>query len=391
MGFLKYSSSGPNLNKATVSLWYRIPAASSSAVRAFYEGYSAFDYYGMTGVVPLLVFGVQNPDIVYDFGTRHIHHDGNFGAGNANLDFDVPMVDGNHTSYTPPSFIGIAFRGGADDDNRLIVNLQTSDFLVAAGSVEAQTTDINYEDVTVPGSPLVYTTEDISYVLESIAASFQGVGGFDCGALDVWHHLLISWDVGDEEIVISDDGVDHEDVSPFVTTDAKMYVALDDINKNGDDLPADWLYQNDDVPTGDPNRIVLAQIMAKAGQTFQDNGSSLTCSISDVPTSPICIPADATTLLEDGSSNTPVQKIELARVQVYAGVALDTSDQDVRRAFITSDLRPASLSLARALTGRIPVVEFDKAVDIIAGRNSGSTGNFTSTGTISAFTPGPGF
>jgi hypothetical protein len=97
---------------------------------------------------------------------------------------------------------------------------------------------------------------------------------------------------------------------------------------------------------------------------------------------PIGIPGD--------SRNIPfIYHIEMAEFQMFTGISIDTSDLATRRLFLQNDGTPADPSVSAGGLGQLQDVIFRNSTDFIPGINSGNAGNFSPTGTINPYTPGP--
>jgi hypothetical protein len=83
------------------------------------------------------------------------------------------------------------------------------------------------------------------------------------------------------------------------------------------------------------------------------------------------------------------QKVEMAEMQVFTGVSLDTSITANRRAFIKDDGTPANPAAAQALLGKAPDILLSDFKKWKAGTNAGTAGPFTATGTIKAYAKNP--
>ena len=68
---------------------------------------------------------------------------------------------------------------------------------------------------------------------------------------------------------------------------------------------------------------------------------AVSVSISNIPSKPFCVPAPGSVDIDDGSMN-PVLKVEMAELQVFTGVTLDTGVTANRRAFVDNDGVPVA-------------------------------------------------
>lgn len=388
MGFLQLPV-GANLNKAVVSFWYRIPAATATIVRDAYQSFVFFDNPGLSGIVPLLTFGPQQSDTIYEFGSRHISQpgsSGDWGFCPNGFDGDVTAVVGNHTAMTPPSFIGVMYGGSPSDEGLLCVNLQTNQTPSVTSDYKSQAIGWN-----APPGPVCeagsFILEDIGYVECGKHISFNGSAAWAGIETDQWHHILISWDIGSGESSAFNNGDLVSEISSFISTDAKMWLAHDNINKAGNDLPVRWLYSQDSSSGGNPNSIVASRILEQAGLT---GTGIMSCTMGTIPTGPISIPGPSVVLTEYGATTHPVQNVEMAELQIFAGLTLDTSNIENRRLFINDAGAPVHPSVAAEALGQAPDILLHGSNNWVSGNNTGSLGSFEPTGTINIVDRTPG-
>lgn len=382
MGYLQSSNVG-SLNKAVISIWFRIPAGTAAAASDSYELNAGFGFW--QGVVPLLTWGPQVS------GTKYVWTAPDYGfvpeLGN-DVFGDAPTS--SYTSPQGPSYIGVKFSPVEGLNNRIEVLIQTN---AAANctNTRAKTTGYAYPD---------FSFEDASYVDEGYKDYFGGAGAEISSPTDAWHHILISWDLSGSNSSAGSGTNTPSDPAASVGSSSKMWLAIDGVNKSGAfDLPAQSLNAISFDGSGfDPNGIVSAVTALYAGVANDQLGdtASVSLSIGSIPSNPCSIPGPAT-ISHDVSGETPgdvenvapVLLVETARLQIFTGVILDTGADGNIQAFITPDGTPASLSLARLLLGKAPDVEFDKSKDWINGRNTGSRGPFTVTGSVTKYDQDP--
>jgi hypothetical protein len=424
MGFLTLASGLPNMNTATISVWFRIPTAAAEARRAESPGlYWDFDV--MTGVIPLLVFGDQQTGQVYEWKNEQVGTDiliDEGGVEHPQAIYGI-VLHGPRSAPMPPSWIGVAVGSTASPFNppSLSLHLQTSDIAIGANLSYSV---VNYVPFVGPSPDIVsdplgvFTTQDTSFATLAAPVSIEGVS-LDVD-LDQWHHLLISWDL--------QGGNDGHGTTEFGASTASgtgnfslLWVALDDENKTESDLPAYW------VDGGDPNAVVCTEVGRVAGGHQEKDIHTVTVSFSDLPAIPLCIPAKEEYDQSPGvnepvlpATTEPVERIEMAELQIFCGVSLDTSSAINRRAFvdykldengervkyINSDgeekdvMLPVDPDKAKELMGRRPHVLLHGSSKWKEGRNTGSLGleddetvlppgQFAPTGTITPYKPDP--
>jgi hypothetical protein len=374
-----------------------------------------------------------------------------------------------------PSFVGV--RKGSDNTFTLTVFLRTESYGTAVnvshltrqnisnlnwGYSTASPLALNLEahadgnicrtgNVT-PGNPWsrTVTIEDTSdYVLRK-----DGPDSFEAGfALpvkpDTWHHVLISFDLNHSTkatgaYAFYDYGVCAADgPTPPVQgtfTDrtcsdpSRIWIALDDKNYNGPDLTGAVALMTgirDANLLFGPNEIVsrnsLAALRASGGGQKSDGwGVSGSVEKSDINSGPaptytltgVTLPSKdyvfgipAAADLVDG-----IRKAEMAELQMWTGVILDTSLEQNRRAFIDFErdengnivrddtgkaiMKPAPPEAAQKLLGRRPEILLHGNSNWSAGKNTGSlgtdasgneiaAGQFKPTGAIISYTPDP--
>lgn len=194
------------------------------------------------------------------------------------------------------------------------------------------------------------------------------------------HHVAISFDFSGG-CSSSWDGtftVDVGDICPF-------YWAFDGVNYTGD-----YLHPNTPSMFG---QAAAAGVISNLCLALQDPGApiptfpaSYSFEAGDIPTIdyPIGIPAT-----EDRAED-HVKVVRMSELRLFTDVTLDLSVEENRNALVivTEDgVRAAHPSLAETLLGKEPELYFKTTTDFINGTNRGTAGNFTPTGTITAYNP----
>lgn len=179
---------------------------------------------------------------------------------------------------------------------------------------------------------------------------------------DHWHHLLLSFDLTQvsakgQHLIDDRPGGVVTPVDPVVGKEGartgstiKIWVALDDKNLTKKQLSVYW-----PDGYGDPNGIlsVNGMMVAKAvtsSLTETDHPAALcagyhetTISTQELPTysyTPAAL--DLSNLGLPASSADAVRNVEMAELQIFAGVTVNTGDTTVRRAFVGKDGKPVS-------------------------------------------------
>lgn len=342
MGYIDRADSDlSDFNKAVMSFWFRIPSETFAILDALPDeppgdDSGIGDHWcnicyspALYKTIPLITFGSQEVTTA----------ESSLGAGAA----------------VSPSFIGIDFALG---DPVLVVNLQMSNF----------------------------ATGDLNTAFQERPECFFMGGGNGAPAEsqkttvveDEWHHVLISFDLSSScsntRVLDGEGPATTDSISPGPT----FTWALNDENKVGDSMfPAGG---REDYGAGETGIVPQSLIVAIDGA----EGSSVTWSSVSIESdgNQIGIPASVDYVSK-------VYNIQMAEVQIFLDVTTDARVEDNRRAFITASGRPASPSRAAALLEKSPEIYFQTHEDFITGNNRGTGSNFTPTGTIIAYTPGP--
>lgn len=424
MGYLTLNQDLPNMNKATISVWFRIPTAAITARRAETPvGFWDFDV--MLGVIPILAFGNQQAGTQYIWQTQVVGQDIYEGPGYS-FTFDVygTVLGPSHVAPMSPTWIGVFVGQTAFPQNPPILecHIQTRDIATGSGLSNTVAGYIPPEPDTLPitpGGTFIYrdtSTETLAAPVWFGEASISDDGEAEP---DQWHHLLISWDLQSRN---SGHGIEGGGSTQAGTTAAsKMWCALDDKNLTELGLPALW------IDGGGPNDILCQQVGRYAGS----NGAEKTASVSfsPIPTGPLSIPAKQTYDQQPTGiggevtippTTEPVERIEMAELQIFCGVALDTTDPSSRRAFIDyvrdekgeqvkdengkNILQPINPRAAETFMRRRPDVLIHGTTNWKTGKNTGSLGvertpdggeniipigQFVPTGTIEKYLPDP--
>lgn len=387
-----------DMSTVTISFWFRVPKEAVEAARAKIQTLAA-DYGVFDGVIPLISWGGQ-----FTTPVTEVQRVDTGAIDSSAGQIFVEHISGSHTAPLQPSGIGV-YVGLPDQATvTLTVHIVTDVHASGIGLLLIPTEwtgDFIGINQTPPhvGSPIyanvVYTMTDVSFAITEEPETFgNNVSG---GAPEVlvaeWNHLLISWKLG----------------SP-----GKMWCALNDENKTGNDLPA-----MNDVSKDEPN-----DQWSWTNWIYMDHeGASIASSFGSncVPSDPFQIPAPPSVKrgIDNAGTTTsiaPIEKVELAELQIFSGVALDTSSESNRRAFIDFKrdeegnpiededgkrvLKPVDPKQAEELLGKKPDILLHGSTKWQRGKNAGSvgvdadgeeipSGQFTPTGEIEKYLPDP--
>lgn len=336
MGYLTKASGLTDFSKVVISVWFRIPVDSLAAARAQYDAANAVfpnTDLSLIGIIPILTFGPG--------AETYVNHNG---------------VSGAVTSAGPISSCVIGVSCGDSGGSIGYGNVLYARMQYSTGAAAPVFPNNVYNDFFQVGAQLSPSNVWGS----SIAGSAITV------AADQWHHVLVSFDLsGGCSSTYSAPDLGIDSTCPF-------YWSFDDVNYS-----SKYLWPNTPVIVGDtdvPNGIFSDRCIQNSG--------SFSFAAGNIPTSgnAFGVPSDQTD---------HVYKIEMAELQVYTDVTLDTSNSTNRRAFVTSDGRPESMGAAALLLGKTPEVYLHGLSRWQSGTNSGTAGHLTPTGTINPFTPGP--
>jgi hypothetical protein len=337
MGYLQRTAGIPGFSKAVISFWFRVPQASLDAARAQFDAAMAVDFntdFGLLGIVPLITFGPNTETYtVYD--------------GSSTVISSGPIS---------PCVIGIACGDSGDGTfrNTMYVRIQ-----YASGAPSPGPAVSAYNDFFQVGSLLVPC---------NIFGS-PGAGSFITVAGDVWHHVLISFDLSG--------GCSSTFSTPDLTinTTCPFHWAFDDVNYS-----SNYLWPNTTQVIGKPD-VPNGIYSDRCNQT----SGSYSFAAGNIPTDvkPIGIPSSS-----DNTSK--IYKVEMAELQVFTGVTLDSSVEPNRRAFILDTGLPVDPVAAESLLGQAPDILLHGSSNWKAGTNTGTLGGtFDKTGTVNAYATSP--
>jgi len=449
-----------DLTKAVVSMWFRVPSDAVTAAIAQDEKYVDGAYpRPFQALIPLLMFGPQSTRAFIDqelvtIGSIHcqavtVFPDNTVGHHDLGL---LPVVTHGPVSkgISPfnNTYIGLWV---SEDDSSLFlnVNLQTTniasifnyDFQATSYVCPLPYDQYAYSILVPPGAPMPTEValagnmpgvkdsviEDVSWSLTRNQPEYYGGKSSTVTVTpDTWHHLLISWDISGSVSAHSAATPDGTATTwDGIDSASSMWVAFDDKNYTGNDLPADW------PDGGPPNAIITPNAMNVADRQASIN-ATYNLTSPKMESAPICIPSGNIYYYGGGTIEFPYH-VEMAELQVFTGVTLDTSVETNRRLFIVPDkkgvlkpvnpspiyipiaktavgdpttwedgadlpafvpppsaLDPSAVGSGNKLLGT-PAIDFTKAsLNWMMGRNLGSLkGRVVRTGKIKAYFPDP--
>ena len=414
-----------SMNKVVMSFWFRIPSETVTDVRA--TAPSALVGGGFWGhrvfltVIPLIVWGEQKTTTVTDFES----YDTGAIYAVSNTPIFLERITGTHTEAVQPSCIGV--RVGVTDNPWeppvLDVHIQT-DVHATGRNLKSIPTSFTGTFIGIsqtPGDPtfgkaiwanvefvMTDVTETVTAEPEYLGNSESTFSGRNTGhptiGPDQWHHLLISWEL-----------VSHSNAGGA----CKMWCAIDDVNKAGDNLPAINDSSFDDI--GPNDHLTYTTWSYKGNDSASASVAFAAEAPGNVPSKPFQIPAPpnvqyATDPIGGKATFNPIEKVELAELQIFSGVTLNAGVETNRRAFIDFErdangdpvtdkdgkltLKPVDPKRAKDLLGKRPDILLHGSANWQSGSNTGSAGvnedgeqilegQFKPTGTITKYSPDP--
>ena len=430
----------PGFSKVVISLWFRVPKSSLIACAR------AATSPQLDRIIPLVTFGtpLKEPDVVQKMETwdNWVEYDP-FVTGVVNG--LVPVI-----SFTPvsagdvdvdPSYLGVSV---GQDGLRVGVegNFQTTAMATTDGEFVISGCTLHYGDPS-PGANPSYdgaTTTWVEYATPTGPQAYY----FELPDADAdsfagkWHHLLVSCDLSGSVSTNSSGATIAENVVSY----NRMWVALDDVNVNGYDAFPNFVGGDDlnavitdaarhvagspsppqPLPSAELKPTVVTRTDGSKKFIFgivplQNEGTAdapATCNVPSVPVSaqPLGLPATADQVNH-------VFNVEMAELQIFIDVTLDTGVESNRRAFIDYErddkgrpimdkdgnktLKPVDMSQAEKLLGKKPEVKLHGSSKWKAGKNTGTIGmdyskdppqekpdgQFQPTGGINAYKPDP--
>ena len=298
---------------------------------------------------------------------------------------------------------------------------------VDAGDQSEATSNYQADNPDSPGTappaqsgnrtPKISTWKDISDKVHNKTANFSNSydGGSGPGeetepdgeptqkiTPDHWHHVIVSFEIKPCNVVGSNDFPIDENISKYVTSTSKMWIAVDDVNYTKYDLSPFW------NKGGDPNEVVIEDAVYMAGDgpftPVDDINHKHVGDINIMPDFKVnskSIPGKNMGFPASVKFVDNIYIVEMADFQMWTGITLDPSKKDNRRVFIDEDGYPVKNNKeAVALLGKKPAIAFRKTSHWKTGNNRGTLGvdnegkkipegQFTPTAKINSWKPEP--
>jgi hypothetical protein len=377
MSHLTLPAGIPNFSKAVISLWFRAPkesviAASGHRIETGVEGWSM-----LQSVLPLVTFGAPQQNKNYTLLVKDIAH----GDPQETVVVETPVawIPGAPADVDP---CYIALVCSSDGTFNVAFNLQMADY----GSYSGLTwfaTDMayipGYSGAPPVGSGIVgvyyqSTIVDGSYGTNNQPEYFYVQSNITLQP-DVWHHLLVSFDVGGALTL----GL------PKPSSTCQLWYAIDDVDYRGWDNLQPYRDADDALS---PNTILTSNIYRESGYV-PGSGSKLfynhyvpnpagSYSPGPIPSAGAGFGLPASAKYVDG-----IFRCEMAEFQMWTGVILDTEITSNRRAFVDADGKPVNPTKgseadprapAERLLGKKPEVMLHGSSNWKTGYNTGTTG-----------------
>jgi hypothetical protein len=400
--------------KGIISFWFRFSQDAVNTAKDYF-GHNSIDHPEAPDIlhhtIPLLTFGRRTEAAVWDSEGRLLD--------SKPIDSPLPGVPDVIEFWAPypvlvgmapddPSHIGIIaqidFNTGAylGAKIKFVFKMATDEYAEGLASKidSGQIVMVEYPYGTFPSPTLrEMWISDASDTRIGPKATFSIIPEFTLEP-DRWHHLLLSFDfsTGVEVHAIEDYEGDRP-VGDTTSRYCKIWYAIDDVNRNGkENMGEYWVESNLNgiisetamLATGSyspapPDPLIHGAIPSPS---YSWSGSPLPLHSGHVG-----IPAGATYV-------DAVCHCEMAELQIFTGVTLDTASVTARRAFVDADGNPVDPETAATFLGKRPEILLHGNGDWIAGNNTGSvglddqenilpSGQFAPTGTILEYTPEP--
>jgi hypothetical protein len=379
MAFLESKGGLPDFNKAVISLWFRVPQSSIDACVATYLSAQALadegDYSGvnalLSGIIPLVVFGAEGErSISGDLGvmtrigeyTQHtmvvpndytsgdttwVEQPADYGWDPGNPSPYTIPIENSSPPFTAeeiqmnPSTIGIDCRNAKPT---LYINFETGarptvtgyTYVNGAHGNDAYNYFWPYPNIpcpipqpeNVPTNIVVTSVEDVSAIVHDMTVAYTA-GDSILVAADIWHHVLVSIDLSNPTSIL---GVASEIEADSVTSAPQMWVAFDDLNYTGKNM------STNSPSGGRPNDVLPAGAFAFIGQST--DGEQIPVPYSYNTEAPIRAHEGVIGVPAPSAYANRIYQVQMAELQIFTGVALDTSVEANRRAFINSKGQP---------------------------------------------------
>lgn len=398
MSYVVWEGETITMIKGTISIWFRVPKESMPASN---ESTKGFYYDVMPHIIPIVIFSRQMTGPYVDFEQPVINTF--YRATNPLPPFNYQPFPYYGNILTPknskmsPSYIGVYIK---DDEPLLVAHLQTNDFgqglntqqdLVGAEGVVGESGD-QAGKLFGPTALRWRNSSSLDRRKEFFPPAMNRINNSKRElAFDEWHHVLLSWDLGRRNASHGRVDLDPAPLKDFVDAKSALYCALDDENLIDNDRPCEYWFNN-----MDDNDLFCEGCFGLAGNPYHtETGNPLEAPYWGFPTYSVAfnngvemdtVAVPSKPLLERTEyrgSNVPlepIRKIEVAELQIFADLTLDTSVESNRRAFIDfidagkNFLRPVDPKKTEELLGVRPHILLHTQSNWQQGRNTGSIG-----------------
>lgn len=407
MSYLVLPAGIPDFSKAVISLWFRVPQKSITNKIAQWQAIPPTKFfYVLESTIPLMTFGQPQIGITYegvrtDIAVYHPPISPTFPV------YDTPTYHILAEEPLSPCYIGL-YCHPVSRKAFLEFNIQKADHAVlTAAEYNRNRLDfyLGYSSLSpppgysaAPGSgwesagpaDFVFTTmAENSYIRNGRPEYFYIETPHEITP-DHWHHLLLSFDLSSPCITAgtSQNAPQHEMTVDGTSNFCRLWYAIDDVDHRaggGTDDPFDANMGRFHVDGGDPNAILTENAHATATlNRGYPNNVTLPAPACSYPASAIPshgaelgIPA-ATAYAAD------IKQVEMAELQIFIGVTLDTAVTTNRRAFVDKDGKPVKPTdgateddprgRAEKLLGKKPDILLHGSSDWKIGKNTGTLG-----------------
>jgi len=402
-----------DFSKGTISLWFRFSNDSVGKAREYAANYQPPDFGdSATGpdifkaTIPLLTFGRKVMAHTYGF----VSHAWPFPTGGIGTYTAESVIKAD--SPCEPSHLGLTVPTGHDDQTTVALRMVfQSETRARVQGLLTEASDIHWkQDPPDSGLYQQYTViKDISYVKTAMPETFEINPKFEVSA-DKWHHLLVSFDFSTPVDVVAIKGSQSDNVErDTINSTCKLWYAFDDENKNGKDNMGDsWGFHgpNDVIPI----TAIEAAISYTSPPISNDSsgGPTVTGELYDTEyhwaASPIPMSGGPVGLPASADYVSTIYHVEMGELQFFAGLVIDTGDQQKRRAFVDANGKPVKPADTEKALGRRPDILLHGTSNWKQGKNTGTTGltrneagedvvidagQFQHTGLIKKYTPDP--
>lgn len=404
MSYLTLDKGVPNHTKAVISLWFRVPQASIEAAAA------ASAPNNLIRTIPLITWGDAPVVEAMEPNSVDIATAVDFPQEDCPPVISVTGYASAGTFKLDPCYIGVRCDGGTAT---LDINIQTAGHAaIASYAVSVTLMEVwsllrtlfppgepdlspgtGWNDLGYPFVGLASGVEDFSDYLNAVPERFHVWDDSRTLAADHWHHLLLSYDLGNAcdtqgPPQPGDGGSNRWDtIAQGTSSFCRLWYTLDDENFNGEDHLGPFFVDGGANPNAILTDNAWSVADAHTGMQYNLPEPVATCAYPSeaIPTlKPVGVPASS-------AFEVNIYPVELAELQFFTGVTLDTSVTAIRRLFIDADGKPVPPIAAEKALGKKPDILLHGSGNWIAGRNTSTdpAEPLQPTGKIVAYTPEP--